>query len=188
MGIDKIKKPAVFLDRDGTIVKQVDELTDPSQLELFPGAAAAIAELDRRGFLVIVLTNQPIVEKGLLSPEGLENIHDALRAMLGAAGARLDGVYTCPHRYRAEGQCACRKPGLGLIEQAQKDFDIDMTRSWCVGDRLRDMETGRRAHIKTILVRSGGESDDDKFFPDAKFDHVTATLGDAVRIIEGERG
>ncbi len=178
------KRPAVFIDRDGTIIKQIDILTDPSQLELLSGAAEAIADLNRRGFIVIGLTNQPIIEKGSLTQEGLSNIHATLERKLRESGAHLDAIYTCPHAYRAEGQCRCRKPGLKLIEDAQIDFSIDMQRSWLIGDRLRDVETGKRARLKTILVATGGQSKDDDFFPDAKPDYRVGDIRAAVRLIQ----
>jgi D-glycero-D-manno-heptose 1,7-bisphosphate phosphatase len=179
------KRPAVFLDRDGTIIKQVEELTDTAQLELIPGAADAIADLNWRGFFVIVITNQPNIEKGLLTQEGLAAIHKALEDKLAASGARLDAIYTCPHAYRAHGQCECRKPGLKLIQDAQSEFPIDMEHSWFIGDRLRDIETGKRAKLKTILVQTGGEDKkDDEFFPDAKPDHVAQDLAAAVHIVQ----
>lgn len=180
-------RPAVFLDRDGTIIKFVDVLAESSQVELLPGAAEAIAELNRREFFVIGLTNQPNIEKGLLTEEGLKVIHDHLQKMLAESGAHLDAIYTCPHKYRPPGdsvqQCACRKPGIKLIEDAQKDFSIDMASSWFVGDRLRDVETGKRAHIKTILVATGGPNKDDIFFPEAKPDCVAEDLLASVQII-----
>jgi histidinol-phosphate phosphatase family protein len=181
---DYMKQPAIFVDRDGTIIHQVDVLIDPSQLELYSDAATAIANLKKRGFLMIGITNQPIIEKGLLTLDGLKKIHDMLQAHLAAAGGRLDAIYTCPHQYRAEGQCECRKPGLKLIKDAQADFDIDMERSWFIGDRLRDVETGRRANLKTILVKTGGESKDDDFFPDAIPDYTAETLSEAAAFIK----
>lgn len=177
------KKPAVFIDRDGTIIEQVEVLTDPAQLTLLPGAASAIADLNQRGFLTFGLTNQPIIEKGLLTAEGLEKVHDALQKMLAGSGAHLDAIYTCPHKYRAEGQCECRKPGLKLLKDAEAAFPIDMQKSWLIGDRLRDVETGRRAGIKTILLTAGGPSDDDTFFPDAKPDYVASDLHAAVELV-----
>jgi D-glycero-D-manno-heptose 1,7-bisphosphate phosphatase len=176
-------KPAVFLDRDGTVIEQVEVLTEPARIKLLPGAAEAIADLNRRGFLVIGLTNQPIMEKGLLTKEGLQNIHTALREALAKSDAHLDAIYTCPHRYRETGQCRCRKPGLGLLEDAQREFPIDMGKSWLIGDRLRDIETGRHAGLKTIFVATGGPSKDDEFFPDTKPDHAVADLLAAVRLI-----
>ena len=182
MGMNTLK-PAVFFDRDGTVIEQVEVLTEPSQVRLLPGAAEAIADLNRRGFLVIGLTNQPIMEKGLLTEEGLRNIHKALQKLLGESGARMDAVYTCPHRYRETGQCRCRKPGLGLLEDAAREVPIDMAHSWLIGDRLRDIETGRRAGLETILVGTGGPNKDDEFFPDTKPDHTAGDLISAVRLI-----
>jgi len=176
-------KPAIFLDRDGTIIEQVDVLNDAAQLRLLPGAAKAIAGLKERGYLVIGITNQPIIEKGLLSHEKLQLIHDALQHMLEKEGARLDAIYTCPHQYRAEGQCNCRKPGTGLIEDAQKEFAIDIEKSWLVGDRLRDVATGRNAKLKTILVATGGVSKDDEFFPEAVPDYRASDLQEAAALI-----
>jgi D-glycero-D-manno-heptose 1,7-bisphosphate phosphatase len=178
------KKPAVFVDRDGTLIEMVDVLTEPSQVKLLPGVAEAVADLNRRGFLVIGITNQPIMEKGLLSEDGLKAIHGELQKQLAVAGAHFDAFYTCPHKYRAEGQCACRKPGIKLIEDAQAAFPIDMEHSWFIGDRLRDVETGRRAGIKTILVTTGGESADDAFFPDASPDHVVRNFSWAVAAVK----
>lgn len=177
-------KPAVFLDRDGTLVEQVDALTSPSQLKLLPGASEAVAELKRRGFLVVGITNQPIIEKGLLTQAGLDAIHEELQRQLAEAGARLDAIYTCPHKYRAEGQCKCRKPGTGLIEQAEADLPIDRARSWLVGDRLRDVQTGKNAGLKTILVATGGKSKDDEFFPDTAPDYRATGLSEATKLIK----
>jgi D-glycero-D-manno-heptose 1,7-bisphosphate phosphatase len=190
------KKPAVFIDRDGTIIEQMDVLIDPAQVILLPGAAAGIAELNRHGFLVIGITNQPIMEKGLLDDEGLAVIHaelgrqlaEAAPAAANAPAAHLDAIYTCPHRYRSPEdsipQCHCRKPDIGLIEDAERDFPIDAARSWFIGDRLRDIETGRRAGLRTILVTTGIESKDDAFFPDAKPDFIVTDLTAAAKIIK----
>jgi histidinol-phosphate phosphatase family protein len=181
------KKPAIFIDRDGTIIEFVDVLSEPSQVTLLPGAAEAIADLNRRGFLVIALTNQPNIEKGLLTQEDLTAIHDLLQKMLAESGAHLDAIYTCPHKYRLPTdpvtQCQCRKPGIKLIQDAQAEFSIDMASSWFVGDRLRDVQTGINAKLKTILVPTGGTSQDDEFFPDAKPDYRVADLLAAVKII-----
>jgi D-glycero-D-manno-heptose 1,7-bisphosphate phosphatase len=175
---------AFFIDRDGTLIEQVEVLNTPSQLTLLPGVGEALANLRERGFLLIGITNQPSVEKGLITEEQLVAVHEALQEKLAESGARLDAIYTCPHQYRAEGQCACRKPGIGLIEQAQAAFPIDMEKSWLVGDRLRDVETGRRAGLKTILVSTGGVSKDDTFFPDAKPDHAIGNLSEILSFIE----
>jgi len=178
------KQPAVFIDRDGTMIESVDVLTDAAQLKLLSGTTEAIADLNHRGFLVIGITNQPIIEKGLLTMEGLDKIHARLQEMLSAGGARFDAFFTCPHRYHPERDCECRKPNPGLIDQARAKFPIDMEHSWFVGDRLRDVETGRRAGLKTILVKTGGESKDDTFFPDAKPDFIADNLLAAVTFIK----
>lgn len=184
MGVSgQVKRPAVFLDRDGTLIEQVEMLTEPSQVKLLSGAGEAVAELNRRGFLVFVITNQPIIEKGLLTTGGLEEIHKKLCADLSLAHAHVDGIYVCPHRYRAEGQCVCRKPGVGLIENALIEFPIDMEKSWCIGDRLRDVETGKRAHLRTMQVATGGSSEDDEFFSDTTPDYSADDLAAAARLV-----
>lgn len=184
MGVDEVRRPAVFIDRDGTLIEQVEILTQPSQVKLLPGVAEAVADLNRRGFLVIGITNQPIMEKGLLSEDGLRAIHDELQKQLSVAGAHFDAFYTCPHRYRPEGQCPCRKPGIKLIEDAEAEFPISREKSWFVGDRLRDVETGKRAGIRTVFVETGGESSDDAFFPDTKADYTAKDLKVAVMLIK----
>lgn len=187
------KKPAVFIDRDGTIIEFVDVLSRQAQVTLLPGAAEAIADLNRRGFFVIGLTNQPNIEKGLLTETDLKAIHDFLQKMLAARGAHLDAIYTCPHKYRPPTdpvpQCECRKPGIKLLQDAQADFaatgsPIDMAGSWFVGDRLRDVETGKWAHLKTILLMADGSSKDDEFFPDTKPDYAADDLAAAVHFIQ----
>lgn len=177
------ERPAVFIDRDGTVIKQIDVLTDPSQLELLPGVGEAIADLNRRGFLVIAITNQPIIEKGLLTMASLDAIHSRLQEMLSIADAHIDGFFTCPHRYKSDQDCECRKPNPGLIREAQKKFPIDIGHSWLVGDRLRDIETGNRIKLKTIFVKTGGESKDDEFFPNAKPDFIVDDLLAAAKLI-----
>jgi mannose-1-phosphate guanylyltransferase / phosphomannomutase len=178
---------AVFIDRDGTIIDRIDVLTESAQVVLLPGAAEGIAELNRRGFLAIGITNQPIIEKGLLTLDELDAIHVHLQKLLAAAGAHLDGIYSCPHKYRPLGdsipQCECRKPGIKLIQDAEKDFVINMERSWFVGDRLRDVQTGVNAKLKTILVPTGGLSNDDEFFPDVKPDFFADNLKEAAQFI-----
>jgi histidinol-phosphate phosphatase family protein len=167
------------------MIKQVEVLTDPAQVELLPGTAEAIADLNRRGFLVVGITNQPIIEKGLLTLEGLDVIHAKLQELLASHDGHFDAFFTCPHRYNPEKECDCRKPNPGLLVQAQAKFPIDMAHSWFVGDRLRDVETGKRAGLKTILVKTGGESRDDDFFPNAKPDFVADDLLAAAKNIIG---
>jgi D-glycero-D-manno-heptose 1,7-bisphosphate phosphatase len=150
--------PCVFLDRDGTLIEERGYLQQLEGLSLFPWSGDAIRLLKRAGFATIVVTNQSAVARGLIDEAFLRQVHREIDARLGAAA--LDGYYYCPHfpeapleRYRVD--CRCRKPGPGLIEQACRERNIDLARSYMVGDRWLDVECGRSAGVKTLLVRSG---------------------------------
>ncbi|HEY4134066.1 MAG TPA: D-glycero-beta-D-manno-heptose 1,7-bisphosphate 7-phosphatase [Alphaproteobacteria bacterium] len=160
-------RPAVFLDRDGTIVEDVDYLTRPEQLRLIPGAAAAIRTLNARAVPVVVVTNQSAVARGLLSEDELAAVHGELRARLAAEGARLDAIYYCPHHPEGSGayrrDCDCRKPMPGMLRQAARDLGLDLAASAMVGDSVRDLEAGAAAGCRTlILVRTGHGADEEK--------------------------
>jgi D-glycero-D-manno-heptose 1,7-bisphosphate phosphatase len=156
-----ILRPAVFLDRDGTINEDVDYLRHPDQMRLIPGAAAAIARLNKRGLAVIVVTNQSAVARGLLTEDGLAAVHAHLTGLLAAEGAHVDGIYYCPHHpeapdadYRRD--CDCRKPAAGMLLQAAREHGLDLAASVMIGDSLRDLEAGKSAGCKSlILVRTG---------------------------------
>jgi D-glycero-D-manno-heptose 1,7-bisphosphate phosphatase len=146
-------RPAVFVDRDGTLVVERGYLSDPAGLEFLPGTAEALHDLKAAGMAVIVVSNQSGVGRGLFP---LARVHEAmarLRVDLRAAGVELDGVYFCPHR--PEDGCACRKPGTLLLERAAEDHLLSLRGSFMVGDKRIDAETGRRAGARGILVRSG---------------------------------
>ncbi len=144
---------AVFLDRDGVINRGPPygkSITLEAELELLAGAGTAIQELNRSGFLVVVITNQRGVALGHLTSERLHGIHQKMRWELERAGARLDGIYACTHD---EGMCDCRKPGTALFLQASRDFGgIEFTQSFVVGDAWRDIEAGRRLGCRTVLI------------------------------------
>lgn len=154
-------KPAVLLDRDGTLVEEIDYLSDPTQLRLIAGAAAAVRRLNEAGFPVIIVTNQSMIARGMGTEADLALVHEHLIALLRAEGARLDRIYYCPHHpdigeppYRAI--CECRKPLPGLLYQAAIDLHLDLSRSTMIGDSLRDLEAGDAAGCGTlILVRTG---------------------------------
>ena len=153
-------RPAVFLDRDGTIIEDVGFLRDVAQIDLLPWSAEAIRQLNGAGFAVIVITNQSGVGRGYFDEAHVQATHAALDTMLKPLGAHVEGYYYCPHypesidaRYGIE--CDCRKPGSGLLRRAAADFDIDLTRSWMVGDWWRDVQAGIGAGTRTILIRSG---------------------------------
>lgn len=160
---------AVFVDRDDTIAKDVPYCSDPEDLVLFPGVGQAIRRLNEAGFLVIVLTNQSGVARGCFTEARLKEIHDRMRQNLAADGARVDGIYYCPHL--PDAGCRCRKPEVGLVQQALKDFDIDVLSSYLIGDtENHDMELAKRLGCQGILV--GGSFS----FSDA----VERILGDVV--------
>jgi D-glycero-D-manno-heptose 1,7-bisphosphate phosphatase len=130
---------AVFLDRDGTIIEDRGYIREPEQVRLLPGAAAAIQRLNSSGWLAVVVTNQSGIARGLLSEEDYLRTERRLDELLDQAGAHLDGHYWCPHLPDLSGPCECRKPGTLLYRQAAERLDIDLARSWWVGDRARDV-------------------------------------------------
>jgi len=154
----------VFIDRDGTIVREVDHLRAPAQLELLPGAGEAIRQLNASEYRCCVVSNQPVIARGECSVDGMRAIHNRLETLLGGKGAYLDRIYYCPHHpdrgfpgERAELKmvCNCRKPATGMIEHATGDFNVASERSWLIGDTSTDIETARRSGLKSILVETG---------------------------------
>jgi D-glycero-D-manno-heptose 1,7-bisphosphate phosphatase len=146
-------RPAVFLDRDGTICEEVGYLSDTSCFRIFPFAAAAIRRLNQAQVPVIVVTNQSGVGRGYFPESLVQTVHDLMEVELAGAGARLDGIYFCPHT--DEDECDCRKPKLGMLERAAREHSLDLRRSFVVGDRYGDVELAHRAGARGILVRSG---------------------------------
>lgn len=142
---------AVFLDRDGVIIKDMDYLSRPEDLRLLPGAARALRALRRAGYKTIVVSNQSGVARGYFTEAALRRVHAALRRRLGTA--RPDAIYYCPHG--PDDGCACRKPGIAMLRAAARRFKLDLTASWMVGDKRSDVLAGRRAGCRTILVRTG---------------------------------
>ncbi len=155
------RQRAIFLDRDGTINKEVGFLTDIKSLELIPGAADAIKKINAAGFLAILITNQPVIARGEVSFEELQAIHNKLESLLGQEGAYLDGIYFCPHhtdkgfageRPEYKVNCTCRKPLPGMILNAAEDFNIDLSQSFMIGDRDKDAECGDSAKCRLSFV------------------------------------
>lgn len=144
---------AAFLDRDGVINQSGPDggyITRWEDFLILPGVPEAIALLNQAKFLVIVVTNQRCVAKGLLSTAGLEDIHNKMTSQLAAEGARIDAVYYCPHG--SDQSCSCRKPAPGMLLTAAKEHHLDLTNSWMIGDTDSDMEAGRRAGCKTLKI------------------------------------
>jgi D-glycero-D-manno-heptose 1,7-bisphosphate phosphatase len=151
--IQNPKPKAFFLDRDGTICEDVNYLWRPDELRLFPFAAEAVRLLKENGFLVILITNQSGIARGFFDENALSKIHEKLVSELAEQNAKFDAIYFCPHN--TDDNCACRKPKTGMIEQAAKDFSIDLENSWMIGDKAIDVETGFNAGTKTALVLTG---------------------------------
>ena len=145
-------RPAVFLDRDGTIVDDPGFLHRAADVRLLPGAAAAIARLNAAGWPVVVVTNQSGIARGLYDVAPYESVQRRLDELLEAAGARVDAIYFCPHHPDFTGPCDCRKPGTALFQRAAKDLHLDLTRSWFVGDRDSDVEPAKALGGRGILL------------------------------------
>ena len=145
-------RPGAFLDRDGTIIHDANYVRDPDDVELLPGAAAAIARLNRAGVVVAVITNQSGIARGWLTQADYEAVRARLDELLAAEGARIDGTFMCPHFPDVSGPCDCRKPGLKLYREAIAEFGIDPTASLFVGDRWRDVAPGIALGGRSILL------------------------------------
>jgi mannose-1-phosphate guanylyltransferase / phosphomannomutase len=183
----------VFLDRDGTINDEVDLLCDAKKLKLIRGAAEGIRLLNGKGIKVAIVTNQPVVARGLCSEDDVKKINSQLIEMLEKEGAHIDAVYYCPHhpetshqeandpRYRIE--CGCRKPKTGMLEEASKRFGIPSQRCFMVGDSTRDVQTAKNFGCVSILVKTGYGGKDGKF--DAKPDHFCKDLLEASKLVVG---
>jgi D-glycero-D-manno-heptose 1,7-bisphosphate phosphatase len=150
---DHLLRPAVFLDRDGTISEEVGYLNHISRFHMFPFAPAAIRKLNESGLLVFVITNQSGVGRGYYPESLVREVHDLMAQQLAKARAHLDGIYYCPHI--SSDACACRKPAPGMLVQASAEHDVDLTRSFVVGDRHSDVELAHRVGARSIMVRTG---------------------------------
>lgn len=155
------KQKAVFIDRDGTINKYVGFLRNADEFELLPGVTKAIKRINTSGYLAIVVTNQPVIARGEVTYEQLQEIHNKMETLLGKEGAYLDGIYYCPHHphkgYDGEVpdlkiDCECRKPKPGMLLKAAEDFNVDLAQSWMIGDGENDIIAGSRAGCKTALI------------------------------------
>lgn len=155
------KQKAIFLDRDGTINKYVGFLKDINDFELLPDVSKAIRKINNSGYLAIVVTNQPVIARGEVTVEQLNEIHNKMETLLGNDGAYLDAIYYCPHHPDKgfEGEvkelkieCECRKPKPGMLLKAAKDFNIDLKKTWMIGDSKNDIQAGKNAGCKTALI------------------------------------
>jgi D-glycero-D-manno-heptose 1,7-bisphosphate phosphatase len=160
-----MKRPVIFLDKDGTLVKNVPYNVDPGLISLYPGAADGLKQLSHAGYRFVVVTNQSGVARGLFPEAALIDVEKRIRELvLAEAGVPLAGFYYCPHHpdggiqaYRME--CACRKPKPGMLIRASRDLKIDLRSAWMIGDILDDIEAGRRAGCRTVLLNNGNETE-----------------------------
>ncbi|MGF1479677.1 MAG: D-glycero-alpha-D-manno-heptose-1,7-bisphosphate 7-phosphatase [Cyanophyceae cyanobacterium] len=180
---------AVFLDKDGTLVKDVPYNVDPSKICLGAGAMEAVRSLSSAGYQLIVITNQSGVARGYFPEAALTAVRQRLHELLVDAGASLSGFYYCPHHpdgsvanYAVN--CHCRKPQPGLIQQAADEHQLELSQSWFIGDILNDVEAGRLAGCRTVLLDNGNETEwvlSRQRLPH----HVVANLAEAARVIIG---
>jgi len=186
---------AVFVDRDGTLIPDRDCLRSAEGLELLPGVAGAIRELNHHAWRTVVVTNQPVIAKGWCDEAEMQRMHNKLETLLGAEHAFLDRIYYCPHHPEAgfEGErkelkirCDCRKPGIGMVQKAVADLNFDLAQSWLIGDTTTDVQTAKNAGLRSILVRTGSGGKDGKYA--AQPDVIAENLIQAVKIILGRQG
>ena len=171
-------RPALFLDRDGVINEDPGWISSPRDLVIFPFAAKAISLANRAGFLVIVVSNQSVVSRGMASAEMVDKIHAKMTSELKRDGARIDAFYFCPHHPDFSGPCRCRKPQTGLIDRAVVENAVDVDASFLIGDTTGDLLTGENAGLRTILVRTGKAGQDGLYVvqPDTVCDDLLAAV------------
>jgi D-glycero-D-manno-heptose 1,7-bisphosphate phosphatase len=179
-----VSKPFVLLDRDGTLNVEKHYLSDPDQLELYPGTGAALRRLREMGYGLAVLTNQSGVGRGYFGLDAVERVHERLREMLAAEGTSVDGIYICPHGPAEE--CDCRKPLPGLARQAMAAFGFDPRQAIMIGDKAADIGVGQAIGATTILVRTGWGADAEKA-RDCAPDVIVDDLAAAVQWIEARK-
>ena len=183
----EIKQPCIFLDRDGTLNKEVGYLKDVTNFQLFPNAINAIKKINKSKYRAIVITNQPVIARGECSVDNLLKIHNKMETKLGAQGVYLDRIYYCPHHPDSgfdgeipslKFECKCRKPAIGMIEKAASDFNIDLNESWFLGDSTVDILTAKNAGVKSILLETGYAGLDQRFnvLPDYTLPDLDAAI------------
>lgn len=176
-------RPAIFADRDGTLIVEQDYLADPEGVELIPGAAPALGRLAAAGYALVVITNQSGIARGLFGESDFQAVQARLEELLGAEGVLLDATYHCPHHPDFTGPCDCRKPGLGMYRQAEAALGVDLAASIYVGDRVRDVLPALQTGGVGYLVRTGNGADEAELAPAGV--EVIDDLTALARIISG---
>jgi histidinol-phosphate phosphatase family protein len=182
-------RAAVFLDKDGTLIEDVPYNVDPTLIRLTAGAVDGLRALHDAGYLLIVVSNQSGIARGYFEERALGAVEARLCTLLDAAGVPLAGLYYCPHHPDGSVapfavECACRKPAPGLLSRAARDHGVDLGRSWMIGDILHDIEAGRRAGCRTILLDVGHETEWD-ITPDRSPHYVARDLREAASLVVG---
>ncbi|MBW8812419.1 MAG: HAD-IIIA family hydrolase [Caulobacterales bacterium] len=189
----RTRAPAIFLDRDGVLNQEVGLISRPQDLALYPGVGAAVARINRSAYRSVVITNQPVIARGDTTVEGLAQIHARLDTLLARDHAYVDALYYCPHHpdkgfpgevSELKFVCECRKPATGLIDRAAEELQIDLGRSWLIGDTTIDVELARRTGVRSILVGTGHAGKDGRFA--AEPDLRAPDLAAAVSLILGD--
>ncbi len=186
-------RPAVFLDRDGTINEDVGYMTDLAHLRIYPYAPDAIRLLRRAGFAIVVVTNQGGIARGLMTAADVEETHRRMAERLARAGAHVDAWFYCPHHPASvidglSTPCACRKPGIAMPSDAARRHGLDLSRSWVVGDHWRDVQMGHAAGMRAILLRTGHGRDQEQQRPaEQRVEAICDNLMAAVAVILGSR-
>jgi len=162
-----LPRRAVFLDRDGVINSKLPEdhyVSDIDELKLIPSAIEALSVLRRLGYVLVLITNQRGIARGLMTEEDLAEVHEHMQRVLQSGGAALDAIYHCPHEVFED--CACRKPRPGMILAAVSDLNLDPSKSYTVGDSDSDVAAGKSAGTKTVRIGAGTDNEADLTFPD----------------------
>ncbi len=174
----------VALDRDGTLIEERPYLSDPAQVRLLPGTAAGLRALRDAGLRLAVVTNQSGVGRGFFGLDAVSRVNEQMLALLADEGATIDEIYVCPHT--PDERCSCRKPGTLMLEMAAQRFSAAPAQGFVVGDKLCDIEMGRRAGASTFLVRTGW-GEETAAQPQARPDYLAADLLDAARVMLAQR-
>lgn len=183
-----MSQKAVFLDRDDTVLDDPGYIREPEQVKLLPGAAEALIQFKRMGYKIVIITNQSAIARGYLTEPQLERIHLKMKNMLASEGAYFDGLYYCPYHpkgtvseYAKESHL--RKPNPGMLQKAAEELDIDLSQSWMIGDRYRDVQAGKAAGCHTILVDVPGKTREAVTEPELQPDRKAVNLREAVNIV-----
>jgi D-glycero-D-manno-heptose 1,7-bisphosphate phosphatase len=190
------RRRAIFMDRDGTVCEEVGYVNHVDRIRLLPRSAEAIRLANQAGFQAVIVTNQAGVARGYFDEDLVHEVHDAVRHQLAEAGARVDGIYYCPHHPETGSQayrrvCDCRKPKAGMLLRAQEEMGIDLAASYMVGDTVKDLGAGRAVGATTVLVLTGygrGELQYQSHRWTVQPDHVSEDLLDAVQWILAREG